>query len=1581
MANIRRTFLSGRMQKDTDERILKEGDYRHAENILVLDSEGSDVGAIQNSLSNRKLTNLNLGSNIETLGSYSNETTKKLYWAVKSDSGCYVIEYDAENDLVSKVLEDTRTGTARVLDFKKENLITAIDIIEGLILINDDNIQPLCFNIERGKTYGPNGFDKEDIFLIKKPPRFAAKIQPTFVNNASNYLEEKFLSFSYKYKYLDGEYSALSSYSNYVFYPNKFKLDYEVLDNLGMINSYNAARITINTGDKRVTDIQCVVKSSNSNNLYIIETFNKENEGWGDNESRSFVFANDKIYIVLPENEAKRLYDNVPLKAKAQTVIGNLIVMGNFLEGYDLIDINNNKVKPTYNLSVVSTSLDGTLIPVTLSTVGAYANNTININFSGLELKEGSKVTIFISLKNNQTEGINYNDNFSFLLNKSYADAAELAQDEDFIFFIENYITNVFLSNYTIANIPNSEFESNTTFLVESYTTTQISIKTPELAYRVDDTPLDSGDNPLNTHIENIYWGFQPDSNVLFYEIGSVSTVKTNRSYEVGLVYMDEFNRETTVQTQLNNTILIPHELALSKNKIKISLSSNPPAFADRYKIVIKQRKLLYHTIYATTFYIDGLFRWIKLENDNKEKVKVGDILIFKSDTDGFVPTLTRVKILEIAAKEKEFIDGNVDTNNAEVKELPGLYMKIKLPAGISMDYIPDGFIEVNGKAQSKGDNFDMLIGPFTDSVAGVNTDIPIKQGSKIDIELHNVKYGSAGDNKDFVKPFYATADYANFKLWYDTEVSGTSPFSYPTNGVVTIDGKLYLQIHNELNGNGQHRSYLNGSVKILAANGLIILEKEEAKSVDEEIYFSNEQTFEILDGKHQGNLQNQTSLLPAEIDLDFFNCFCQGNGAESYIIKDAFNKNYLNIDLKPSLATIEKYKAVRRHADLIFGDAYIESSNINGLNVFNAATLNFKELDKQYGSIQKLHSRDNDILVLKERKASKVMFKKKLMYNSDGSSNLTSTDETLSDEITYLGSNGIGKHPEGFAENDYQIYYPNPVKGVITRLSIDGTTDIVNGMSDFFRDLFRLQPNAKMLGGYDAYTNQYVFSIGDQPATLLQLNCNNEIIKENQIGAFSYELKLNDLSGDVVLNYNITSGNATIVASFNSADFVASNVTGLGNLTFSRSSLVENIVTVTITPIGESVSYQIANVCPIGSQLKIVSIIVNDTEDVGKNITSRFKWGSSLLYATEDIFDAVPVSKFLVETGIEGVGKFPLNNSVFTIQSFKDTYASGEFSLAECNRMGYLVSDTVYAEANTNTILSAATYLDISEINEPGYSKTNSGNFLFNRTEPDEILYLIWDYTNRKPLVSNDSLSLKQGESIIYAIKANDDNSDNAALQIIIDTQPVNGTVTVNLDGTITYIHDDTFTENDSFTYSLSNGTCTSEPALVSIAIEIRAIFPFKWIGSEPYCEQETFVCLSNTEIIVQYNETLGPCPGGHTCDLATFDLVGNTVLIGTAYLSNTNGANDQLNYPDGETTGPNRYNSFIITSQQAADMAATSVDGNISFSLLCGLPSGQTCHQGVAWVIMKLNGVEVYNACPQNNFLTINPCTGVIS
>jgi len=52
MPDIKHHFRAGRMNKDLDERLVPNGEYRDAQNIEIITSEGSNVGSVQNVLGN-----------------------------------------------------------------------------------------------------------------------------------------------------------------------------------------------------------------------------------------------------------------------------------------------------------------------------------------------------------------------------------------------------------------------------------------------------------------------------------------------------------------------------------------------------------------------------------------------------------------------------------------------------------------------------------------------------------------------------------------------------------------------------------------------------------------------------------------------------------------------------------------------------------------------------------------------------------------------------------------------------------------------------------------------------------------------------------------------------------------------------------------------------------------------------------------------------------------------------------------------------------------------------------------------------------------------------------------------------------------------------------------------------------------------------------------------------------------------------------------------------------------------------------------------------------------------------------------
>jgi len=1361
MANLIRNFINGIMEKDLDERLVPPGKYRHAENVLILNSEGSDAGAVNKSYSNKKLTNYDFGPNPKCHLGLADETNDLLYYFIKSDTGCFLVEWDHTNEILSIVLGDTRPEEERVLNLKDDYLITGVQKIitedpsKSLLLFTDNNIPPCCVNIERAKSYGINGFTKEDVFLVKKPPRYAPKTVLTYTNDRSNNLEDRFLLFSYRYKYLDGEYSALSSYSNYNFNPKKFDLDFFTLVNKGMVNKFNAVQIKFDTGEKQVIEIQIVVKESNSNNLYIIETFNKADEGWGDGEEKSFIFSNQKLYSILPEKELFRSFDNVPLKAKSLSLVSNIPVFGNYVEGYDIKDANGNKIVIDYDITLQSADI----------------NDTVDLEIAFPELKKltfdspegivyAKDFVLFFYISVNIGAVNVYINEFSFLLEEDYPDLETLVGSIAFTSFVE-IINSHFITNYNLEG----QYEIDPDYALETETSITFAVVGGVPTFTV--TPLLFTDTANADAEVTVDLSFNTSSYVGLSSIENTTSCKSNTNLQVGLIYMDEFNRSTTTLTTKNNTIFIPQQFSIFKNTLRVTLNNPPPSFGDRYKLVVKTNPLQYQTIYVNEFYNEDSFVWAKLQSDNKDKVKVGDTLIVKVAASNPVNEPIKVKVLDIKVFEKNFLEGNVDDEGNDIVESSGAYMQIR-PTGFSMN-LNDYRISQNEIADQGSSGFPIGYLDLFTELGTPNTELQINQGSSIFISINSSRrFDSGWRNILYENTFFAQTNYATIEDWFDQVfLNGSSIFgirdtdgelvnyadnlelvrgsvTFATSGLASFQlftpdpaGKLYLRIKGLLSGGSNDRKgYCRAQIVVRNSTGIYVFETQPTQA-DSEIFFETEQTFDIVNGNHQGNVQDQdiATFAPAVVDLDFFNCYAQGNGVESYRVRDEFNTKFLNIDSRPSAVSIEPYKQVRRFADLTHGEAFIESSNINGLNEFNLSKGNFKELDKQYGSIQVTHSRDGDVVVLQEDKASNILIYKDLLFSPDGSSTITSVARVLGAQTYYMGDNGIGKNPESLAVNDYQLFYVNSIKGYVNRLSNDGITVIMNGMIDYFRDLFISKPFAKKIGGFDPYHKQYFISFGNEPDRIYNANCGNTIVKNNTTTVLTYILNLNNLTGNIVLNYNITVGNATITALYDGDTSVASNVTGIGNITIPRTDVNLTEVLITITPVGEdAISYEISNVCPVGSPLKIVEIVLNDNVDTGKTIENRYRWGSSNYFSTNDVFEEGPITRFNEFNGIEGIGRHPQNGSIVRLEAYKKESDTNRLNTFECNRLGYLVSSTNYTSSELEDLLDEAVFLTINSEVLSLNSFIESGNFLFNRTSENEILYLIWDFTNRSP-------------------------------------------------------------------------------------------------------------------------------------------------------------------------------------------------------------------------------------------------------
>ena len=209
---------------------------------------------------------------------------------------------------------------------------------------------------------------------------------------------------------------------------------------------------------------------------------------------------------------------------------------------------------------------------------------------------------------------------------------------------------------------------------------------------------------------------------------------------------------------------------------------------------------------------------------------------------------------------------------------------------------------------------------------------------------------------------------------------------------------------------------------------------------------------------------------------LDWYNCYSFGNGVESNRIKDTFNLPFIANGVKASTTLGENYKKEHRKNGLIYSGLYNSMSGVNSLNQFIAAEKITKDVNPIYGSIQKLHSRstaDGDLIALCEDRVLKILANKDAVFNADGNTQLTATNNVLGQTIPYAGDYGISKNPESFASESYRCYFTDKVRSAVVRLSKDGLTPISNfGMKDWFRDNLKL--SNKLVGSYDDKKSEY---------------------------------------------------------------------------------------------------------------------------------------------------------------------------------------------------------------------------------------------------------------------------------------------------------------------------------------------------------------------------------------------------------------------------------------------------------------------------------------------------------------------------
>ena len=1188
MPKLQHNFVQGKMNKDLDERLVPNGQYRDALNIQVSNSEDSDVGAIENVLGNtkqnKKTSSVNWAANFGLtspvcIGIAKDSQNDKLYWFITASDGDAILEYDQSTGFIAPVIVDVRSTS--ILNFSASYFITGANVFDGILAWTDNNNEPRLINIATFKSgstqsgtslttttqaYSGTDFTAAEISVIKLKPNNAPSIttsstsrsgsttglglnrvtcsknftesynstnvpvevgssQSFTASSAPNWIvgdvvtlttselglddleneyqvrmnitavsgttitgtiqsissdlpnvtytwtcildEEKpmfefqFPRFAYRWKYVDGQYSAFSPWSQVAFEPGDFVYTFSEATNLGMVN--NLRKLTLGNFETPPLDVEKVeilYKDSSETICYKVDEVTRT--------TSTYSITSELIYHAINSDQTIRPYDNVPKKALAQEVIGNRLVYGNYTQNFTIQDF-------IINVSLALQSNNITSVKTPEESIKSLRTYQVGIVFLD---EMGRETPVFT----NDTASITVDKNVSHKVNKIKAD-----------------------------------------FDMGENALSVLSDKFTHFKYYIKDTSTEY----YNLVLDRYY--ATEDGNLWL----SFPSAERNKVREGGFLHLKKKNKtDLSVEGPARYKIL--------------DIANEAPRFIKTQRVSLTFAEITKGSDDPVAIGKDS-FKFkgpdTNRTNDFREGIRGGNLIRFQNGTTisdfyeiqsgGFTDDGNDAYQITLTEKIKDDDSGAIPSGASdafdclifEEKEVNKSQFEGRFFVKINRDVVFEENIIynfTNNPGDYEIDSATQLVGTIADTIL----DDPDKSAGELidgfgwaehaNGEPNVTAFGKPSKNSKQVGFYYAPypgnfndsqaaekfnnniaadkvlqfKDSVSGKFSKPYEVDSVAKGTYSRNqtdtGLTTDEDGFYWNI--TLKENFQEEDWNTSALRIskrkrllttpfdeysesLASSNPAIFETEPVETADLDLYY------EACDAQQIANLET-------ELTLPYFNCYSFGNGVESDRIRDDFNAKTITKGVKVSSTLDEPYTEETRKAGLIYSGIYNSMSGVNELNQFIAGLKITKDLNPIYGSIQKLYARDTDLITLCEDKCFRILANKDALFNADGNANVTSNFAVLGQAIPYVGEFGISKNPETFASFGFRSYFADKSRGTVLRLSRDGITQIANaGMSDFFEDKFKSHSGA-IVGSYDEHSGTYNISFsGDETA------------------------------------------------------------------------------------------------------------------------------------------------------------------------------------------------------------------------------------------------------------------------------------------------------------------------------------------------------------------------------------------------------------------------------------------------------------------------------------------------------------------
>jgi hypothetical protein len=310
----------------------------------------------------------------------------------------------------------------------------------------------------------------------------------------------------------------------------------------------------------------------------------------------------------------------------------------------------------------------------------------------------------------------------------------------------------------------------------------------------------------------------QPESLQITNEFVSAGSgdglhVKGNRTYEIGVAYIDAYGRQgsmiqagsiTSLERTTNGEIIEQIPLSSSFNQttrqqIQSTITSKAPPWADKYRYFIKDASTDFHNLISYNVYNDGgekdnnsEFVWLEFQSTDRNKVQAedkteeGTVLVLRRENDDIPSYKTRFLVQEIENEAPEDVKTQIKEvlSNVSLSRISS-YSEDTLGLGL-VGFLPNSYptgtttiaVDGGGNSGASRDSFqNSVVQPINQIINRLNPETQADQQDGIFTNTSSSNSAQPFQNVDFTQ--LTAPVYVRFRTQSDPNVYLGSEFTY----------------------------------------------------------------------------------------------------------------------------------------------------------------------------------------------------------------------------------------------------------------------------------------------------------------------------------------------------------------------------------------------------------------------------------------------------------------------------------------------------------------------------------------------------------------------------------------------------------------------------------------------------------------------------------------------------------------------------------------------------------------------------------------------------------------------------------